>query len=78
MIAVPGITDCIPRAFRHSFRLMKWRFGWECLPLAMFIQSRYVHSSARSAVVLPRYYHAVAPIHWLTVEDPFDDPVEVI
>ena len=40
MIAVTGITYCLPCAFRHSSRQVKWRFGWECLPLAMFIQRR--------------------------------------
>ena len=39
-IAVPGITDCLSHAFRHSSRQVKWRFGWECLKLAMFIQRR--------------------------------------
>ena len=37
-----------------------------------------MHSSAGCAVVLPRYYHAVAPIHWLTVGDHFDDPEGLI
>ena len=46
MIAVPGITDCLLNAFRHSSPQVKWRFGWECLPLAM-------HSSVGCAVVLP-------------------------
>ena len=78
MISVPGITDCLPRAFRYSSRQVKWRFGWECLPFAMFIQRRQIHSFAGCAVVLPRYYHAVAPRHWLTVGDPFDDPEGLI
>ena len=33
-----------------------------------------MHTSAGCVVVLPRYYHAVAPRHWLAVGDPFDDP----
>ena len=40
MISVSGITDCFPRAFRYSSRQVKWRFGWEYLPFAMFIQRR--------------------------------------
>ena len=78
MISVPGITDYLPLAFRHSSRQVKWRFGWECLPLAMFIQMRLIYSSAGCAVVLHRYYHAVAPRHWLTAGDPFDDPEGLI
>ena len=80
MISVPGFTACLPHAFRHTSRQVKWRFGWECLPLAMFIQSRYsyIHSYAGCAVVLPLYYHAVAPRHQLTVGDPFDDPEGLI
>ena len=38
MISVPGITDCLPSAFRYSSRQVKWRIGWECLPFAMIIQ----------------------------------------
>ena len=75
MIAVPSITNCLARAFRHSSRQAKWRFGWECLRLqCLFRGDRSTVNSAVCAVVLPRYYHAVAPRHWLTVGDPFDDP----
>ena len=75
MIAVPGITDCLPRAFRQSSRQVKWRFGWGCLQLAMFIQRRQIHSSAGCAVVLPRYYHACGGTKTLIHRrDPFDDP----
>ena len=74
MIPVPGITDCLSRAFRHSSRQVKWRFGWECLPLAMFIQRRQIHSSAgvcRCASSLLPYGGTNTLVHR---RDPFDDP----
>ena len=37
MISVPCISDCLPSAFTSS-RQVKWQFGCEGLPLAMFIQ----------------------------------------